>query len=252
MFLPIRDYRKSVTFPWVTVALIAVNALVFLYQALILGGQPSPFRVRTPVGIEPMSLEQVFIFKYGVRSCELTGSCAPFPPDPAFPVWLTLFTSMFLHGGLLHLVSNMWFLWIFGDNVEDAMGKPRFTLFYLLSGLAAAGAQIAVGPDSEVPMVGASGAIAGVLGAYMMLYPHGRILTLFWAFWFLQFTELPALIVLGVWFLLQLLSAMIGGGMLSGGGVAWMAHVGGFAAGALLVRLFARRATFYSSWRSPR
>lgn len=251
MFFPIRDYRRSHSFPWVTVALIAVNVLVFLYQTLVLDGQPSPYRVRTLRGIETLSQEQLFVLAYGVRPCEIMGHCEVFPPDFALPIWTTLFTSMFLHGGLLHLGGNMWFLWIFGDNVEDAMGKLRYLAFYSVSGLAAAWAQILTGPDSQVPMVGASGAIAGVLGAYLLLYPHGRILTLMWVFWFIQFIELPALIVLGFWFLLQLLSSMIGQGMLQGGGVAYMAHVGGFLAGVLFVRAFvrARPPRLYSNWR---
>jgi len=223
-----------------------VNVLIYLYQALVLGGQPSPYRVRVGFHFTPLSMEDLFIFTYGLSPCEVLGRCRPFPPVN-FPLWLTLFTSMFLHGGLLHLASNMWYLWIFGDNVEDAMGKLRFLAFYLLGGLAAAAAQIFSSPSSMTPMVGASGAISGVLGAYMVLYPYGRVLTLVWFFYFIRFVEMPAIIVLGLWFLLQLLSASLGGGSLEGGGVAWMAHIGGFLFGALLVRLFIR--PVYSSWR---
>lgn len=267
MFFPIKDYRRSHAFPWVTIALISLNVIVFLLQALILGDSASRYAVIRGGELAPLTRGEIFLFQYGVTPCEILGSCEPvqvfdtvqnqvvsfrqgFPQIP-FPVWLTFFTSMFLHGGLLHLASNMWFLWIFGDNVEDAMGRPRYLLFYLISGWAAAWAQIAIGPSSQVPMVGASGAIAGVLGAYMVLYPRGRILTLMWVLYFLQFIELPAIIVLGFWFVLQLLSAIIGAGMLSGGGVAWMAHVGGFIAGALLVRFLVRRQPrpTYSSWR---
>ena len=235
MFFPLRDYRKSGSFPWVTVALIAINVLVYLYQALVLGDQ----RVVLRQGLrsEVISLEDLFIFQYGVTPCEVTASCQPFPAA-TFPIWLTLFTAMFLHGGLLHVASNMWYLWIFGDNVEDAMGKPRFLIFYLLGGMAAAAAQILANTSSQIPMVGASGAIAGVLGAYLVLFPQGRILTLVWVFFFVRLIQLPAMIVLGLWFLLQLLSVSVGGGALQGEGVAWMAHIGGFAAGVLLVRLF--------------
>lgn len=246
MFFPLRDYRPSGSFPLVTIAIIAVNVLVYLYQALILGGQPSPYRVRVGFRLEHLSLEDVFIFTYGVSPCEVLGRCEPFP-EATFPIWLTLFTSMFLHGGPLHLASNMWYLWIFGDNVEDAMGRVRFLAFYLLGGLVAAAAQVFSSASSPIPMVGASGAIAGVLGAYMMLYPYGRVLTLVWFFYFIRFVQMPAIIVLGLWFLLQLLSASIGGGSLEGGGVAWMAHIGGFLFGALLVRFFSR--PVYSSWR---
>jgi membrane associated rhomboid family serine protease len=227
------------------VALIAINVLIYLYQALILGGEPSRYSIRVGFKIENLSLEEVFLFTYGVTPCEILGRCTPFP-EATFPIGLTLFTSMFLHGGLLHLASNMWYLWIFGDNVEDAMGKVRFLIFYLLAGLAAALAQIFSSASSPIPMVGASGAIAGVLGAYLVLYPYGRILTVVWFLYFLRFVQIPAMIVLGFWFLLQLLSASLGGGSLGEGGVAWMAHIGGFVAGALLVRLFSRP---YSSWR---
>ena len=235
MLLPLRDYRPSGSFPIVTVALIAINVLVYLYQALILGDRPSPYRMWVGFRVERLTLEELFLFTYGVQPCELFGRCEPFPPV-SFPIWLTIFTAMFVHGGLLHLAGNMWYLWIFGDNVEDAMGRGRFLLFYLLTGTAAAFAQIVINPASPTPMVGASGAIAGVLGAYLVLYPYGRVLTLLWLFYFVRFVELPALVVLGLWFLIQLLSYTMNP---FGGGVAWMAHIGGFVAGALLVRLFA-------------
>ncbi|OGF53226.1 MAG: hypothetical protein A2Z21_09655, partial [Candidatus Fraserbacteria bacterium RBG_16_55_9] len=227
MFFPLRDYRRSGSFPWVTISLISINVLVYLYQALFLGSQSSRFR--------GASQEDLFIFQYGVTACEVMGNCQSFPLS-TFPIWLTLFTSMFLHGGLLHVASNMWYLWIFGDNVEDAMGKSRFLAFYVLGGLAAAAAQIFANTHSPIPMVGASGAIAGVLGAYLVLYPQGRILTLVWVFYFVRFMQIPAWIVLGLWLLLQVLSVSVGGGALQGEGVAWMAHIGGFAVGVLLVR----------------
>ncbi len=237
MLLPLRDYRPSGSFPIVTVAIIALDVLIYLYQALILGDQPSPYRVRVGFHVERLSLEELFLFTYGAQPCEVLGRCTPFPPA-SFPIWLTVITAMFLHGGVLHLVGNMWYLWIFGDNVEDAMGHGRFLLFYLLTGVIAALAQIFANPSSQIPMIGASGAIAGVLGAYMVLYPQGRVLTLLWVFYFIRFIELPALIVLGFWFLIQLLSYSLNP---FGGGVAWMAHIGGFLAGALLVRFFAVR-----------
>ena len=234
--IPLRDYRPSGSFPLVTVALIAVNLLVYLYQALILGSQ----RALVDVGFrfQMISLEQLFVFKYGVSPCEILGSCEPFP-DATFPIWLTLFTSMFLHGGLLHLIGNMWYLWIFGDNVEDAMGRLRFLLFYLLSGIASAFAQVMANPDSAIPMVGASGAIAGVLGAYLLLYPYGRVLTLMIFFYFIRMVEVPAIVLLGFWFFLQLANASLG--QLTGGGVAWFAHIGGFLAGAVLLFFFKKR-----------
>ncbi len=143
---------------------------------------------------------------------------------------------MFLHGGWFHLISNMWFLWIFGDNVEDVLGKIRYTLFYFLCGLAAAITHFLVQPGSTLPVVGASGAIAGVLGAYAVLFPGARVVTLVPVFFFLQVMELPALLLLAYWFVLQLVSGSIEGvAPASGGGVAWWAHVGGFLAGIVLV-----------------
>lgn len=238
MFFPLRDYRRSRSFPWLTVSLIALNVLIYLYQALVLGNQPSSYRIRSGFRVESLTQEDVFIFQFGVTPCEVLGNCTPFPAA-TFPIWLTLFTSMFLHGDLLHVASNMWYLWIFGDNVEDAMGKPRFLAFYLIAGLGAAFAQILANTTSQIPMVGASGAISGVLGAYLMFYPHGRILTLVWFLYFIRFVEMPAWIVLGLWLLLQFVSVWLGGGALQGEGVAWMAHIGGFAVGFLLARLFA-------------
>jgi membrane associated rhomboid family serine protease len=144
---------------------------------------------------------------------------------------------MFLHGGWFHLVGNMWFLWVFGNNIEDAMGAGRFTVFYVLAGTIAALAHVFANPASPVPMVGASGAISGVMGAYLVLYPRARVDTLFFFLIFFRIIPLPAWVILGYWFVIQLLSA----GAAAGGGVAYGAHVGGFLAGLLLVRLFARR-----------
>jgi membrane associated rhomboid family serine protease len=152
---------------------------------------------------------------------------------------LTIFTSMFMHGGLLHIAGNMLFLWIFGNNVEDAMGKPKFILFYLLGGLAATALQTAVGPNSTVPNLGASGAIAAVLGGYALLYPRARVVTLIFIIFFVTVVELPALLVLGGWFLLQVIDASQPTG--GGGGVAYFAHIGGFIFGLLAIKLLARR-----------
>jgi membrane associated rhomboid family serine protease len=145
----------------------------------------------------------------------------------------TIFTSMFMHGGWLHIVGNMWFLWIFGDNVEDAMGPVKFLIFYLVCGVAAAMAQVLSSPGSAIPMVGASGAIAGVLGAYILLYPHARVRCLWVLFILVTFVYVPAWLILGLWFVSQF--------FIPGQGVAWMAHVGGFVAGFALVRLFVAR-----------
>jgi len=209
--IPLRDVIPSRTTPFVTIILIAANVLVFLFE-LSLGD-----------GVEP------FIRVWGLV-----------PAD--FSV-VTLFTSMFLHGGILHVAGNMLYLWIFGDNVEDRLGHGRFLAFYLACGLAAAIAQAYISPDSTVPMVGASGAIAGVMGAYFVLYPHSRIVTLVPLFIFIQIIEVPAIFFLGIWFLMQFLSgigsiAQTADG--AGGGIAFWAHTAGFVAGLLGVVVLKR------------
>ncbi|HYJ31992.1 MAG TPA: rhomboid family intramembrane serine protease, partial [Candidatus Binatia bacterium] len=168
---------------------------------------------------------------YGLSTGEATWSelAAPF------------FTSMFLHGGWLHLIGNMWFLWIFGDNVEDSMGSVRYLLFYILCGLGAGAAHYLLGPGSRLPTVGASGAIAGVLAAYVVEFPGARVLTLVPLGFFIRVMELPSVAVIGIWFLIQIVSSALSFGVADKGGVAFSAHVGGFVAGLLLVRLFRRR-----------
>ena len=220
---PLRDGIPSRRFPVVTLGLIGVNVLVFLYQSTL----PDD------------GLETLF-YLFGLVPARLT--------DPAwargvgFPGggWMSVLSSMFLHGGLLHLAFNMWTLWIFGDNVEDRLGRPRYLLFYLASGCAAGGLQWAADPASTVPTIGASGAIAGVLGAYLLLYPHSRILTLIPILFYPLFLHIPALLYLAVWFLLQLTSGLLAFGQeaaAGAGGVAWWAHVGGFLAGMLLLKV---------------
>src|SRR6266540_5152121 len=158
----------------------------------------------------------------------------------AEPHWWTVVTSMFMHGGWLHVLGNMWFLWVFGNNIEDSMGHARFVAFYLLSGVAAAAAQVLVSPSSVVPMVGASGAISGVMGAYILLYPRVRVHTLVTLGFFATTVALPAYVMLGYWILLQFLGGLPQMAGLESGGVAFFAHIGGFAAGLLLIRAFAR------------
>ncbi len=226
MFIPIRDDAPTIRKPYLTVTLIVVNSLVFLYSVFL--GQRG---------------FQIFTYQYGFIPCELVSAVELTPQIPA-SVYLTPFTSMFMHGGWLHLIGNMLFLWIYGNNVEDYFGPVRFLLFYLASGLAAIALYTLFGPDSQVPLVGASGAIAGVMGAYMLLHPRARITVLI-VFFFIQFVTLPAKVVLGIWFVYQLLMS-IGGGA-TGGGVAWMAHVGGFIFGwgvlKLVLRIRGRGAT---------
>ena len=210
---PLKDDIPSRSFPVVTVGLIAVNVLVFLYE-LSLGEQLGPV-------LETWAL---------VPAVWLSN------PARALPI----LASMFLHGGWMHLLGNMLYLWIFGDNVEDRLGRARFLAFYLLCGLAAALLQVAISPGSTVPMIGASGAIAGVLGGYLLLYPRARVLVLVPIFVFIRLIYLPAPLVLGVWFVLQLFSGAASLGA-SGGGVAYWAHVGGFVAGLVLVKVMAKR-----------
>ena len=166
-------------------------------------------------------------------------------PHPV-PLYGTILTSMFVHGGLFHLAGNMLYLWIFGDNVEDRLGRVRYLLFYLLSGVGAAAAQILSDPHSKIPMVGASGAISGVLGAYLLLYPHARVVTLVFFGWLVRVIEIRALIVLGFWIVVQLVSGLLTWGA-QVGGVAWFAHVGGFVAGLVMV-LPLRRREARSEW----
>jgi len=208
--IPLRDVIPSRTTPYVTVSLVVINAAVFLYQ-LSLG-----------------EAVDEFVFTHGLV--------------PAFFSWPSVLSSMFLHGGFLHVAGNMLYLWIFGDNVEDRMGHGRFLVFYLLCGIAAALGQTVTAPDSQVPMVGASGAVAGVMGAYFVLYPHSRIVTLLPVLFFWQIIEVPAIFFLGIWFVMQFLSGV--GSIVSaasgepGGGIAFWAHVAGFAAGFVGVFLF--------------
>lgn len=258
--IPLRDYRVSGRRPWATYVLIGLNVLVFLYTLTIpdrgyvlvdgcawqdaFRQSPPGFNWRTyrlygrPPCYYPVTPRDRFYIQYGLIPAEFL-SGKDLDPTVPFPIWLTLLTSMFLHAGWLHLIGNMWYLWIFGDNVEASMGSLRYLLFYLLSGAGAAGLQMAVSGQSTVPMVGASGAISGVMGAYFVLFPWSRILTLVPIWFFLQLVEVPAFIFLGLWFLLQFFSGLVD--LQSLGGTAWWAHIGGFLAGGLLVFLFKRR-----------
>jgi membrane associated rhomboid family serine protease len=225
--IPLRDANPTHRTPWVTLALIATNVAVFFLWEPITGTPREQAR---------------FFFCHGAIPEEMV-DLQPIPEVDAAcggkSVIESLFTSMFLHGGFLHIAGNMLYLWVFGNNVEDRMGRVVFLLFYLTAGLAAAYAEAFAHTSSTTPLVGASGAIAGTLGAYIVLFPHARVLTLLPIFFFLQLTELSAWIVLGFWFVLQ---AFQGVGSLGGdtGGVAWWAHIGGFAFGALIALLFYR------------
>jgi rhomboid family protein len=229
--LPIRDDNPGVLRPVATTALVAANVAAWvLVQGL--GSSPALAESVCSLGLIPGEL------LHTVKP----GTLVPMGPAvscviDASPNWITPLTHMFLHGGWFHLLGNMWFLWIFGDNVEDSMGHARFGCFYLLCGLAAAAVQVAAKPDSPMPMVGASGAIGGVMGAYVVLYPRVRVHMLLIFGLYITTVAVPAYFMLGYWFLIQLV-----GGTASlaadGGGVAFWAHVGGFATGALLIPVF--------------
>jgi rhomboid family protein len=237
--IPLKDDVPSRSLPFVTVGLIGLNVLAFLYQ-LSLG-----IDSRGP----DAGAAAAFVTEFGVTPCRLTQSCpgALLRGLDDFPhPWVTVVTSMFLHGGLLHVGGNMLYLWIFGDNIEDMLGHLRFLAFYLASGIVAAVGQTLVSPSSTVPMIGASGAVSGVLGAYLLLFPHATILTLFTFGFFIRFVRVPALIVLGFWIVLQLLNGYVtfsaqAMGRGETGGVAWFAHIAGFLGGMVLLFLFRRR-----------
>jgi membrane associated rhomboid family serine protease len=226
--------------------LIAINVFVYLFL------QP-----KSGIDLSGNSLQQDALFHYGAIPYELTRpgqhcdliqqgaavACDKHLSDGGIPTWATVFTGMFTHAGLLHLGGNMLFLWIFGNNVEDSMGPVRFLIFYLLAGIAALALQTAINPDAVVPTLGASGAIAGVLGGYIVLYPRARVLTLIFLIIFFTFLELPAVLFLFIWFAQQAVFAAVGltNPRGYGGGVAYFAHVGGFVFGLLAIKLFANR-----------
>jgi membrane associated rhomboid family serine protease len=265
--LPLKDNIPTDRFALVTVVLIAINVVVFLFfqQPTGLAGVSDrtvveygaiPYEITHPG--HPCGLGR------GLNNGRLVPPAAGQPGDvvcegqrvdtdagpqrvrsvpDAAPTWLTLFTSMFMHGGFLHIIGNMLFLWIFGNNVEDSMGRGRFVAFYLLGGLAALAGQVLASPNSTAPTIGASGAVAAVLGGYLLLYPRARVLTLVFIIFFVTVIEVPAVLMLGFWFLQQVyfgaaeLSDPLGGGA----GVAYWAHIGGFVFGLVLIRAFAKR-----------
>jgi len=230
---PYKDENPTELTPVATVSLIVVNLLAWVFVQGMGAAQPLAGSV----------------CQLGLIPGELLGSA---PPGTAVPLgdglhcvltgephWWTLLSSMFMHGGWFHILGNMWFLWVFGNNIEDSMGHVRFVVFYLLSGVAAAATQMFLNPTSVVPMVGASGAISGVMGGYVLLYPRVRVHTLVTLGFFVTTVALPAYVMLGYWFLLQLLMGTVGALAQMEGGVAFWAHVGGFVAGLVLVKLFA-------------
>jgi membrane associated rhomboid family serine protease len=228
--IPLKDYIKTRRFPVVSFTLIAINITAFLVDKFT--GHYVPVSIETSQGI--------------VKSYQFIGglkeqyALVPVEIIQHFSsAWVTIFTSMFMHGSWLHIGSNMLYLWIFGNNVEDTLGRFRFLIFYLTCGCIAAIVQILSCPYSEIPMIGASGAVAGVMGAYLIFFPHSRILTIVPIFFFFTFFDFPALLIIGYWVLIQFINATwLGGGeMLRAGGVAYFAHIGGFITGILWVLL---------------
>lgn len=221
--IPIRDNIPSLRKPIATYTLIAINFMVYIFQFLL-----------------PARLEEIFVYKYGFVPIMIVKNIT----ENGFRIggFYPFFTSMFLHGSLTHLISNMWSLWLFGDNIEDRLGHFKFVLFYLLCGFLAMLSHFIFYPNSNIPAIGASGAIAGVMGAYFILFPYSRITTLVPVLFFPLFIKVPALIYLAIWFLLQLYNGAIGslvGGR--GSGIAWWAHIGGFLSGVLLLKLLYTR-----------
>jgi membrane associated rhomboid family serine protease len=232
---PYKDDNPTIHTPAVTWALIALNVACWVF-------------LQGAGAAEPLARS---VCELGLIPGEVLGTVPPGTAVPlgprmqcvltAEPAWWTVLTSMFMHGGWFHLLGNMWFLWVFGNNIEDSMGHGRFVMFYLLCGAAAAAAQAFADPRSAVPMVGASGAIGGVLGGYLVLYPHVRVHTLVTLGFFWTTVALPAYVMLGYWFVLQLVMGTVGALAEAQGGVAFWAHVGGFVAGLVLIKLLANR-----------
>ena len=274
--IPLRDNIPSDRFPVVTLTFVVINVLVFLFL------QGPSFSLSSTESVDTKTVVEYGAIPYRIthpgEECDLVPAAAttsgsevlvcdgtpeyrealqagvPIEDLNQPPAFLTILTSMFMHGGWLHIAGNMIFLWIFGNNVEDSMGRLRYVFFYLLGGLAAALTQVAIDPDATVPLVGASGAIAAVLGGYALLYPRARVLTLFF-FFFIFFIEVPALLLLGLWIFTQFLPAV---GQLAtpdiegGGGVAYWAHIGGFLFGLATIKLFAhRRSAHYDRPKYP-
>jgi membrane associated rhomboid family serine protease len=217
--IPFKDDNPTRTFPYVTIIIIGINVVVYLMEVL-----------------SPESSRQI-VYSYGAIPYAIIHFRSVQPISPV----LTIFTSMFMHGGILHIAGNMLYFWIFGNNIEDVLGHVRFIFFYLICGVIAAYSYALTSPSSTVPMIGASGAIAGILGAYLLLFPKARVHTLIFFGIFIQIVRLPALIVIGFWAIIQLVSGLFAEGMQAQGGIAWFAHVGGFATGLLTIKLWLPR-----------
>lgn len=219
MFFPLKDENPTKTFPIITILFIVLNSFIFFIQ----------------LGMGRYN-NSVFVARFGVTPFEITHG-VDINPKTGFTPYITLITSLFLHGSFWHLLGNMWFLWIFGNNIEDTVGHFRFVVFYILGGIAASFLQILVTSSSTVPIIGASGAVSAILGAYMLKFPRARVRTLMFIFIFITVVNVPAVTFIGIWFLFQLFSSFTG--RLSN--VAWFAHIGGFLFGLLTVKLFEKK-----------
>ena len=216
---PYKDDNPTKSFPSVTIGIIVLNIVVFILQVLSSGDG------------------QRIVFAYGAIPHNIVSLESTQPIHP----FLTIFTSMFMHGGLFHIFGNMLYLWIFGNNIEDRIGHFRFIIFYFFCGIIAAFSHTLAAADSNVPMIGASGAVSGVLGAYLLLFPYARVHTVIFLGFFVQTVQIPALIVIGFWAIIQIVNGLITQGLLNQGGVAWFAHVGGFIAGLVTIKLWLPR-----------
>ena len=214
--IPFKDDNPTTIFPFVTIGLIAVNTIVFILQTF-----------------SPSDPRQI-VLAYGAIPNYLLRFETVQPIHPA----LTVFTSMFMHGGFLHLAGNMLYLWIFGNNIEDKLGHVRFIIFYILGGIVAAYSHAITEPSSMLPMIGASGAVSGILGAYLLLFPHARVYTLIFFGFFVRVVRLPAIFIIGFWIVIQFINGILSKGLANHGGVAWFAHIGGFAFGILMIKIF--------------
>ncbi len=214
--IPFKDENPTRTFPFFTITIIVLNVLVFFVELFY------------------ASDLKALVYKYGAVPRNLLSM----NDNRQIPAVLTIFTSMFMHGGFLHISGNMLYLWIFGNNIEDRLGHFRFLLFYMLSGVVAVYSNAIASPASQVPMIGASGAISGILGAYLLLYPRTRVHTLIFFGFFIQIVRVPALIVIGLWGVIQVISGIMSKGQGAQGGVAWFAHIGGFLFGLLTIYLW--------------
>jgi membrane associated rhomboid family serine protease len=218
VILPIKDDNPTRTVPFVTISLVVLNSAIYLYQMFL-----------------PEELVGMIDVKYGVVPAEIIHALHQ-PLGASYPVLLTLITSQFLHGSILHVGGNMLYLWIFGNNIEDILGHFRFIFYYLICGVIAGAVFVLSSPNSAIPTIGASGAISGILGAYLIRFPRARVLVVFWFIFLIRLIYVPAALVLGFWIFIQVVSAMIS--KPGQGGIAWYAHVGGFVAGIALLKLF--------------